>query len=162
MSLVVKEKIPTFDHVLHQVFLGDREAAESHSIVTTHRIAVIVNLSNTRYVEYEGIQYYHFDVEDDKHVDIAAYFASFEAILRRHSEQPILIHCINSVSRSVTFALYYLMTMMNLKEAFMLLTSKRTQYTKPNIGFIKQLLAFERSKYGQNSMTIQDFYRCNA
>jgi protein-tyrosine phosphatase len=64
----------------------------------------------------------------------------------------------NSVSRSVSLVLLYLMSInYTLKDAFVFLKSKRTQYTKPNIGFIKQLIAYEEEKYKNSSMKIKDF-----
>lgn len=65
----------------------------------------------------------------------------------------------NSVSRSVSLVLNYLMKEMNLKDSFLYLKSKRKQYTKPNLGFIKQLMEKEKELYNMNSMKVNDFYK---
>ena len=159
LSLVIKDKIPTFDHVVDNIYLGDREAAESHKLLSEHKIQVIVNISNSRYQEYNGITYYHFDIDDNKNENIAEYFGKLDEILKAHSNTNILIHCMNSVSRSVSLVLYYLLHYMKLKDAFDFLKSKRTQYTKPNSGFIKQLFEAEKNFYGSTSMKLTDFYK---
>ncbi len=65
----------------------------------------------------------------------------------------------NSVSRSVSLVLNYLMKEMNLKDSFLYLKLKRKQYTKPNLGFIKQLMEKEKELYNMNSMKVNDFYK---
>lgn len=158
MSLVVKEKIPTFDFIINNIYLGDKEAAESQSLLSLSNIQVIVNISNSRYSEFDGINYIHYDIDDDKNANITQFFEKLDNIISSNKEKNILIHCMNSVSRSVTLVLYYLLHDMNLNEAFNFLKSKRAQYTKPNSGFIKQLLECEKNKYGSNSMKLSDFY----
>mmetsp|Transcript_12181 Transcript_12181/g.13889 ORF Transcript_12181/g.13889 Transcript_12181/m.13889 type:complete len:119 (-) Transcript_12181:70-426(-) len=61
----------------------------------------------------------------------------------------VLVHCFAGKSRSSTFVLAYLMKVkqMNLADAFTLLKSKREQ-CEPNIGFIVQLKAFEKTLFG--------------
>lgn len=54
------------------------------------------------------------------------------------------------------------MEKMMLKDAILYLKSKREQYTKPNIGFAKQLVSYEFQKYGSNSLNLSEFiYLCN-
>jgi protein-tyrosine phosphatase len=65
----------------------------------------------------------------------------------------------NSVSRSVSLVLLYLMSNnYSLKDAFNFLKSSRSQYTKPNIGFAKQLINYENNLYGKTTMTVGDFH----
>ncbi len=145
MSLIEGEKIPTFDHIINNIYLGDREGVLSKSLLDKHNIKIIINISNTRYDEYENRLYYHFDIDDNKNEDISIFFNQFMEIINENNDKNIYIHCMNSVSRSVTLVLYYLLQSMNLHDSFVYLKSKRTQYTKPNSGFIKQLLTAEKN-----------------
>lgn len=49
MSLIVKEKIPTFDFIKDNIYLGDVEAAESYVLLEKENIHIIINISNSRY-----------------------------------------------------------------------------------------------------------------
>jgi hypothetical protein len=55
--------------------------------------------------------------------------------------------------------LYYLLQKMPLKDCFNLIKSKRTQYTKPNSGFSRQLLKLEKELHGNNTMTLYDILK---
>ncbi len=158
MSLVEGEKIPTFDWIIDNIYLGDLEAVLSKELLHKNDIGMVINLSNTRYVEYKNIKYFHIDIEDESNVEISIYFDVVNKKIKEHQDTKILIHCMNSVSRSVTVVLQYLMQKMNLKESYDYLKSKRSQYTRPNRGFVKQLLEREDGIYGKNSMRIKDFF----
>ena len=70
-----------------------------------------------------------------------------------------LIHCSAGVSRSATFVIAFLMIKrkMNLKEAYDLVKSKRSQIS-PNKGFMIQLNNLEASLFdGKLSMDLNDF-----
>lgn len=158
MELTEGNRIPTFDWIDENVYLGDIEAATSHDLLREHQIEMIINVSNSRYGEYGDITYLHIDIDDKTNVHISDYFEQINDFIEMNQDKKILIHCMNSVSRSVTLVLNYLLEKMNLKDAFNLLKSKRTQYTKPNKGFAKQLLKKELSIYGMNSLQLRDFY----
>ncbi len=157
MSLVIGEKIPTFNHIEENVYLGDVESAQSVELLTKHQIKIIVNISNSRYREYEDIQYHQIDIEDDKDVSIHPYFDFVNQLIEKNKEKNILIHCMNSVSRSVTLVLQYLMQRRSLKDSYLYLISKREQYTRPNRGFLKQLFEKEKELYQIQTMKYQNF-----
>ncbi len=159
MSLVIGEKIPTFNHIEENVYLGDVESAQSKELLSKHQIKIIVNISNSRYREYEDIQYHQIDIEDDKDVSIHPYFDFVNQLIEENKEKNILIHCMNSVSRSVTLVLQYLMQKRSLKDSYLYLISKREQYTRPNRGFLKQLIEKEKELYQIQTMKYHDFYQ---
>lgn len=159
MSLVIGEKIPTFNHIEENVYLGDVESAQSVELLTKHHIKIIINISNSRYKEYADIEYHHIDIEDDKDVSIYPYFDFVNRLIRENNEKNILIHCMNSVSRSVTLVLQYLMQKRSLKDSYLYLISKREQYTRPNRGFLKQLFDKEKELYQIQTMKYHDFYQ---
>ena len=156
-DLVIGKKIPTFDNIIDNLYLGDIEAAISDNI---EKMDIIVDISNLKYEQKYGITYYHYHIDDNRDVDITQFFDDFVNIINNNKSKKILVHCANSVSRSVTLVLYYLMaTGKNLKDSFNYLKSRRNQYTKPNIGFIKQLLKAEKKLYKTTSMRQIDFYK---
>jgi protein-tyrosine phosphatase len=145
MALVVVYKNPTYDHIIDNLYLGDIEAAYDSSCI--NNINIVVNISNTKYNEFIDKEYHYFDIEDNKNENISQFFEKCVYIINiaKKQNKNVLIHCMNSVSRSPTLVLYYLMTIgMTLKDALKFLKSKRIQYTKPNIGFFRQLVDAEK------------------
>ena len=156
MSIVSLEKKPVFNHIIDNVYLGDIVSATNDNIINT--IDIIINISKSRYKEYEHIMYHHIDIDDSRYENIVKYVDEIINIIKANSNKKILIHCMNSVSRSVSLVLFYLMFInYSLKDAYDYLKSKRSQYTKPNIGFSKQLINYEKEKYGKTTMTVGDF-----
>jgi protein-tyrosine phosphatase len=157
MSIVSIEKKPTFNHIINQVYLGDIVAATNESIIND--MDIIINISNSRYKENEKITYHHIDIDDSRNENITQFADEVITIINNNSNKKILIHCMNSVSRSVSLVLLYLMSNnYSLKDAFNFLKSSRSQYTKPNIGFAKQLINYENNLYGKTTMTVGDFH----
>jgi len=155
MELVAGEKISVFNHIIDNLFLGDIESVKSHYI-EKYRIQSIINISNSRYDPIPNIIYYHYDIEDKSFEDISQFFNSFRNIVDL-SNHNILVHCQNSVSRSVSLVLSYLIHKMSLRESVLYVKSKRDQYTKPNLGFMKQLIKYEYEIKNNNSLTLREF-----
>ncbi|RNA31146.1 dual specificity phosphatase 14 [Brachionus plicatilis] len=68
-----------------------------------------------------------------------------------------LVHCAAGISRSASIILVYLMKYlkMSLKDAHALTKSKRP-FIRPNVGFWKQLIAYEKKLFNKNSVKIVD------
>ncbi len=161
MSLVALEKIPTFDHIFKNLYLGDIHSTQVNYL-QNNNIKIVVNISNTSYERIDGITYYDFNIDDNSNEDISQFFETFYNIVSEAetNNQNVLVHCMNSVSRSVTLTLSYLLKQsMTLCQAFEYLKSKRTQYTKPNTGFTKQLISYELNLYGSTTMKTIDFFK---
>jgi hypothetical protein len=75
-----------------------------------------------------------------------------------HNNKPVYVHCLQGISRSTSCILYYLISKknMNLKESFDFVRSKRS-VAAPTVGFFKDLINFEKKKYGKNSMTLREY-----
>jgi protein-tyrosine phosphatase len=157
MELVACEKKPIFNHIYKNMYLGDIVSAQDSECV--ENIDEIYNLSNSRYSEKQRIKYHHIDIEDNRNVDLTKYFEMFDKLIAK-STGNILIHCQNGVSRSVSFMIYYLMKYdrITMKEAYEIIRVNRTQYTRPNIGFFRQLLRIEQELFGKTTMTMRDIY----
>ncbi|KAJ6216065.1 hypothetical protein RDWZM_010565 [Blomia tropicalis] len=65
----------------------------------------------------------------------------------------VVIHCISGISRSSTLVIAFLMKHrnMSLKDAFDLTRSKRW-FIRPNIGFFKQLVEYEKELFKSNTV----------
>ncbi len=156
MEIIALEKVPTFDHIIHNIYLADFVSATNKDCLKN--IDIIINISNSRYKEEPNIIYHHFDIDDNRNVQISEILDKFMEIINMYPTKNILIHCMNSVSRSVTLMLYYLLLQgYNLKDAIIYLKSKRSQYTRPNYGYYKQLLLKEKELYGSNSISFNEF-----
>ena len=106
--------------------------------------------------------YHHFDIEDRRSENIMQFFGPFVEIVNQahHENKRILVHCQNSVSRSPSLILAYLLSQkMTLKQALDYLRSKRTQYVRPNIGFCRQLVDYEIKVKGEPSLRLDELYR---
>ena len=67
-----------------------------------------------------------------------------------------LVHCMAGVSRSASICIAYLMRFcdMSLREAFYFLRDKRC-VVRPNVGFWRQLIEYEKKLYGQQTVFMQ-------
>ncbi len=157
MALIALQKTPIFDRVTDHLWLGDIEAVND-----LRNIDVIVNISNTRYTMDPTKVYYHFDIEDRRSENVSQFFERFIDIVNsaQRENKKVLVHCQNSVSRSPTLVLAYLLSQqMSLKQAQEYLRSKRSQYVRPNIGFCRQLLDYEKNVKGETSLSLEELYR---
>jgi predicted protein tyrosine phosphatase len=69
------------------------------------------------------------------------------------ANEQVLVHCLAGISRSATVVLAYLMQShrMTFRDAIVHVKSRRP-IVYPNSGFLRQLVAFERSLYGEESV----------
>ena len=154
MSLVIGNKIVSFDHVIDNLYIGDIESAYSAEV------DIIINASNEKYSTPK--KSFYVDIEDEPDVCISEFFCLvIKDNIDRNPDKKILVHCQCGVSRSATLVLSYLMTRsMNLSQSVTFLKSKRAfQYTRPNRGFFRQLIAYELTLLNSNSVTESDYRR---
>ena len=85
----------------------------------------------------------YFDFVADKINDVVSHKGS------------CLVHCVAGISRSASMIIVYLMKYQNmsLKDAHELVKSKRN-FIRPNLGFWKQLVDYERKIFGKNSVKL--------
>ncbi|GFW35887.1 dual specificity protein phosphatase 14 [Trichonephila clavipes] len=103
-----------------------------------------------------NIKYIPIMVEDNEKSDIRRYFEEVLNIIKEEYEEggKTLVYCVAGISRSATLCIAYLMkhNNMTLRNAFRHLKSRR-RIIRPNNGFFRQLIDFERSLY--NETTVQ-------
>lgn len=93
--------------------------------------------------------YKTYFIKDSKIEDIECIFYSFiqflSEILAETPPKKVLVHCVQGVSRSVTLTMAFLMHSFNLsfRQCFSFVKQRRG-VASPNLGFVSQLLDFER------------------
>ena len=99
----------------------------------------------------ERIKYLHIELEDVEDVSLKDHFEEAIRLIEsafEYTANRVLVHCNLGISRSSTIVLAYLMKTYNatLVEAFKFLRHRRPVVC-PNIGFIRQLVDFERELF---------------
>eukprot|EP01071_Lankesteria_metandrocarpae_P006365 Lankesteria_metandrocarpae@DN4329_c0_g1_i1.p1 len=99
----------------------------------------------------------HVDVADSGVEPISEFFNDAADFIDKflNRGESVLVHCKSGVSRSATVILCYLVTRKNfsLHDAFFHVRSKR-EVVSPNMGFMRQLCAVERSTHSRPSPSI--------
>ena len=156
--IVACEKIPIFDAIENH-FIGDIVAAEDKELLKRYNVKIVVCLIKEKYKIFEDFIYYDFPIDDSRDEDISSIFDKTNKILE--SNENVFVHCQNAVSRSVSVVLAYLMYRGNdLKTSLNLLKNRKT-YTKPNVGFCKQLLLYEKTLLNKNSISLSEMRNLN-
>jgi hypothetical protein len=158
--LIPLAKIP----ITERIYLGDIESTKDIELLKRLDIECIINISDCHtdeYITHEGMNYLIIsDLSDNPKEPIYKWFPIVNKFIKDNTPRRILIHCMNAVSHSVTLVLAYLINelKLNLYDAYNYLYDKRkTQYSKPNRGFMKQLINYEREQLGTSSLTIHNF-----
>lgn len=137
--------IPICDEILPHLYLGDYVAGNTESITQTMKL--IINISNQLPLK-TSVETININIEDDPNENISNFITICEYVHDKIiKNEKVLVYCMNSVSRSVAFLILYIIRYnnMNYNNALELLKSKRSQYSQPNRGFIKQLIKLERT-----------------
>mmetsp|Transcript_7427 Transcript_7427/g.8402 ORF Transcript_7427/g.8402 Transcript_7427/m.8402 type:complete len:96 (+) Transcript_7427:318-605(+) len=91
-------------------------------------------------------------VLDKPKANLMIYFDKTNEFIKKvlDNDGKILIHCFAGISRSSTFLLAFLLGVkkMTLADSYKLLKEKRDK-CNPNIGFMIQLKAYEKSLFGE-------------
>lgn len=173
-ELLALDKQPIIDKIYENIFLGDIVAAERYSLLKELEIKMVISLIKNKQSEgirsegeikdIKGIRYYNFGIDDNRNENIYLLFPQIIELIdnnrNENKEKNILIHCYNAVSRSVTILLAYLIYKGILKDALELVKEKIKKSnvpSKPNIGFMKQLIKYEREILGYNSLSSSDY-----
>ncbi|KAJ8952098.1 hypothetical protein NQ314_007591, partial [Rhamnusium bicolor] len=99
--------------------------------------------------------YHKIDVIDSSNSRILSYFDEAADLIQEisNSGKRTLVYCVAGVSRSATICIAYLMKyhQLCLQEAYNFVKLRRTRI-KPNCGFFKQLIEYEKQLFGSNSV----------
>lgn len=101
--------------------------------------------------------YYQIPVLDKGDIDLKCYFDEAADLIEgvRQSDGKSLVHCVAGVSRSASICIAYLIKHcdMTLRDAFLHVRAVRPQI-RPNIGFFRQLIAYEESIRGTATVSM--------
>lgn len=159
MSIIACEKIPIFDKITENIYIGDIVASTSSKIL--NNVDIVISLIEIPTNETK-INYFIFPLEDRRDVNISLLFDKTNEIIDANKDKKILINCYNGVSRSVTILLAYFISIgITLKDGLDKLKNRK-QYSKPNIGFMRQLLKYEKEIIGKNSLDLNEFINITA
>ncbi|XP_069816825.1 dual specificity protein phosphatase 18 isoform X2 [Dendropsophus ebraccatus] len=140
------------------LFLSNAAAASRPTLLTSHHITCVINLSLERRTPVTSdMEYLHFPVADQPETALSDLFdtISHKIYELEASGGRTLIHCAAGISRAPTLALAYLMKHrgVTLLQAHAHLRSRRP-IIRPNIGFWRQLVAYELDLFGKNTVRI--------
>uniref|UniRef100_A0A3B5AVW6 Dual specificity protein phosphatase 14-like n=1 Tax=Stegastes partitus TaxID=144197 RepID=A0A3B5AVW6_9TELE len=148
------ETIQEFDSGL---FLSDLDSALKLSVLSSRNVSLVVNASgledSVSYPELEGLQVLHVPVQDQPHAPLSQYFDLVAEGIHQNRTGSTLVHCTAGRSRSPALVLAYLMRFegLNLRRAHELVLEQRP-FIRPNAGFWRQLMDYERSLFGCSSV----------
>lgn len=132
----------------------------AHAISSTrlkmHKITCIVNATlEVQSPKVPGLEVLRIRLEDVPHSDLGRYFDQVADKIHEVSKRGgnVLVHCVAGISRSSSLCIAYLIKYhrMTLKQAYQHVKQRRP-IIRPNIGFFRQLVDYERKLTGKSTV----------
>ncbi|XP_039987068.1 dual specificity protein phosphatase 14 [Xiphias gladius] len=138
------------------LFLSGLDSALSLSALTGRSITLVINASGLEDVSYprlDGLQVLHVPVQDRPHAPLRRYFDPVAERIYQNRTGRTLVHCTAGRSRSPALIMAYLMRFegLSLRQAYEQVLEQRP-FIRPNAGFWRQLMDYERSLFGRNTV----------
>ena len=134
------------------ICLGSQEGAGEHNLenLQNDNVGLIIN-ATPRYPNFhesvDKISYVRVNVHDEPSANLSPWFEGISERIEKalSSNVSVFVHCQMGISRSSTLVMAYLMRYQSttLHDAYRHTKEKRPK-VEPNIGFWKQLLAYEK------------------
>ncbi|XP_069566600.1 dual specificity protein phosphatase 14 [Brachyistius frenatus] len=139
-----------------RLFLTDLDSARNRSVLTSRNVTLIVNASGLEDVSYpplDGLQVVPVPVQDRPHAPLRQYFDLVAERIHQNQTGTTLVHCTAGRSRSPALIMAYLMRFegLDLRRAHELVLEQRP-FIRPNAGFWRQLVDYERSLFNRTSV----------
>lgn len=155
---MIRNHPPT--EILPYLLLGSLNNARSKSVLSKWGITHILNVNDSaKFPDDPAVSYSHIPISDYGDTNLEEVFDScFAPILEARAESgKILVHCRHGSNRSPTIILAYLVKheRMNLRDAYMLVTSKR-ENVLPHGRYLEALQEFEKSASGICTLSKDD------
>uniref|UniRef100_H2ZEN4 protein-serine/threonine phosphatase n=1 Tax=Ciona savignyi TaxID=51511 RepID=H2ZEN4_CIOSA len=146
------------NEITPRLFLCGVAALQNQQSVYNKQIQFIINATiDLRCPRWKGVEVVRVPVNDVPHAQLSPYFDQVADLIHNKSENGIrcLVHCVAGVSRSSSLCIAYLMKYhrLTLRDAHTHVKSCRP-IIRPNVGFWKQLIEYEKRLYGRNSVTM--------
>lgn len=139
------------------LYISSGKTAKDNSVLTRLKMTCIINATqdDVEDVRIPSVEYIRVPVSDSPASQLQEHFDTVADKIHAVRAQcgRVLVHCCAGVSRSATLCLAYLVKYrdMSLMDAHTLVRACRP-IIRPNCGFWKQLIDYERSLRGTNSV----------
>ncbi|XP_031159683.1 dual specificity protein phosphatase 14 [Sander lucioperca] len=138
------------------LYLSGLDSALNAGVLSSRSITLIVNASGLEDVSYpplDGLSVLHVPVQDRPHAPLRRYFDPVAERINQNQTGRTLVHCTAGRSRSPALIMAYLMRFegLSLRRAHEVVLDQRP-FIRPNAGFWRQLMEYERSLFGRNSV----------
>ncbi|KAM7398751.1 hypothetical protein PAMP_018067 [Pampus punctatissimus] len=133
------------------LFLSGLDSALNLSVLSSRNVSLIINssgLEDLSYPQLDGLRVLHIPVQDQPHAPLGRYFDLVAERINQNQMGATLVHCCAGRSRSPALIMAYLMS---LRRAYEQVLEQRS-FIRPNAGFWRQLMDYERRLFGQNSV----------
>ncbi len=110
------------DHIMSQIWLGNKEAAFDHNTLIYHNIHYILNCTPDLPNKFTDMKYYRVPIKDKNMCDVSCGKQMFEYIFNAfkfidealNNNSGILVHCKRGHHRSANIILFYLVYKYNI------------------------------------------------
>ncbi|XP_062408925.1 dual specificity protein phosphatase 14 [Sardina pilchardus] len=136
------------------LYLSGIDAALNHAAITSRHITLIVNATEEHIIpNYTGVECIRVPVLDQPHASLSEHFDPVADRIHDNKTGSTLVHCTAGRSRSASLVMGYLMKFKGatLLQAHHWVLEARP-FIRPNAGFWRQLLEYERTLHGKNSV----------
>jgi atypical dual specificity phosphatase len=138
------------------LFLSRGNVASNRSLLLSKGITCVVNATiELPNFNWPHVEYVKVPLADMPHSPLSLYFDSIADKIHSVGRKrgAVLVHCAAGVSRSASLCLAYLMKYhrVSLAEAHAWVKARRP-VIRPNGGFWRQLIDYERKLFGRNSV----------
>jgi hypothetical protein len=145
----MKHSDMTFEHATathrNEIIRGHLWIGEQSTDGSKFDAIVSLGCQDTTYHTHPNIAYHRIVVQDSRYADLSRHFDAACDFIHAYRAKRVLVHCQAGISRSATICIAYLMKHFGLflDAAYMAVKGAR-KIICPNIGFMKQLIEYER------------------
>ena len=155
MEYMLGRDTTDISYIIDGIYISNWQTATNEDLLVEKKINNVMciaqfNKSKKELAMYDErkINHYHFKLMDENNVNISDIFAKTNKIIAScvNSKVPILVHCQEGMSRSVTIVMAYLIYKYNLTNVAGVLKAIQTkrEVANPNYGFRKQLAIYAK------------------
>ncbi|XP_022100974.1 dual specificity protein phosphatase 22-like isoform X2 [Acanthaster planci] len=147
--------------IIPGLYVGNFRDAKDQEALHNNRITHIVTIHDHAKVPLPHIEYLTLNSPDNPTANISQFFHKATEFIHecRIHDGRVLVHCIAGVSRSVTIAVAYLMSVTDHGWRDCLRAVKQArQVANPNFGFQRQLQNFENTELKEVRKRIKERY----
>ncbi|KAI8504766.1 dual specificity protein phosphatase 22-like isoform X3 [Branchiostoma floridae x Branchiostoma belcheri] len=147
--------------VLPGLYIGNFRDSKDREQLTTHGITHILAIHDNAKKLHEDMNYLCIPASDSPHQNLTQHFRKSIKFIHesRLGGGACLIHCLAGVSRSVTVAAAYVMTVTNLgwRDTLKAIRQARA-VANPNFGFQRQLQEFDAMRLSEERAWLKQNY----